>query len=221
MKLFWYIERKVIAVLLLLLLALAPAMAQNVVYQGDTTPLAVEQKGADNYVWQFYSDSTVNFAVTPPDAAAYAEFVGGNTGAEVNVLWKEPGTYFFKVTARDATNFTMNLKKGKIKVNHCVSVFGGQKKRRGYLKTPREMALNVGSLCLSPHRQHENRGRPNCKHTLAACSNLAIQARDCASRVAAHRLFPKNGSVGKIAQHRAWRMGWQHGSRGGRRANGG
>lgn len=114
-----YIERLVMAVWLLLLLAVAPAMAQNVVYVGDTTPLTVEQKGLDKYQWHLYSDSTVNFAIAPADdSPPYAEFIGGSNGTEVSVLWKIPGTYFFKVTAVDADDCTMNLKIGRITVMH-------------------------------------------------------------------------------------------------------
>lgn len=105
------------AVLLLLLLALAPTMAQNVVYQGQTTDLGIEQKPGDTYEWELYRDSTVNFAVVPGDCPATdADFVGSNKGPAVKVEWKEPGVYFFKVTARDATGCTNNLKIGRVLV---------------------------------------------------------------------------------------------------------
>ena len=113
-----YIVRyKALAVLLLLLLALAPAMAQNVVYQGQTTQLSVDQKPGDTYEWELYNDSTVNFAqVNGVTSATYADIVGGNNTAIVNVQWKEPGEYFFKVTARNAAGCTNNLKIGKMRV---------------------------------------------------------------------------------------------------------
>jgi len=96
-------------------LALAPAMAQNVVYQGQTTQLAVDQKPGDTYEWELYSDSTVNFAqVNGVTSAAYADIVGSNNAAIVNVLWNQPGEYFFKVTAKSSC--TNNLKIGKMKV---------------------------------------------------------------------------------------------------------
>lgn len=117
MKKLAYIERLVMAVWLLLLLAVAPAVAQNVVFEGVATPLAVEQKGLDNYQWHLYSDSTVNFAVAPADVShPYAEFIGPSNGPEVTVLWKTPGTYFFKVTAVDANDCAMNLKIGRMTV---------------------------------------------------------------------------------------------------------
>ena len=102
---------------LLLLLALAPAMAQNVVRQGETTELGIEQKPGDTYKWELYSDSTVNFAQVPGDTSpGYAAFIGGSDGTPVSVLWKLPGIYFFKVTAVNASGCTNNLKIGKITV---------------------------------------------------------------------------------------------------------
>jgi len=111
-----YIARYLaLAVLLLLLLALAPAMAQNVVYQGQTTQLGVDQKPGDTYEWELYNDSTVNFAqVDGVTSAAYADIVGGNNTAIINVQWNKPGEYFFKVTAKSSC--TNNLKIGKMKV---------------------------------------------------------------------------------------------------------
>lgn len=113
-----YIARyPALAVLLLLLLALAPALAQTVVYQGQTTQLGVTQKPGDTYVWELYNDSTVNFAKVPGACPTnLAGFVGGNTGATVSVEWKEPGTYFFKVIAWNITGCTNNLRVGIVKV---------------------------------------------------------------------------------------------------------
>jgi predicted secreted protein len=106
-----------LAVLLLLLQALAPARAQNVVNQGETSTLAVQQEPGDTYLWELYSDSTVNFAKIAGDCPpAKADFVGSNTGTNVNVQWKEPGTYFYKVTAYNITGCTSNLRVGKMKV---------------------------------------------------------------------------------------------------------
>ncbi len=118
MKRLLYIARYlVLAVLLLLLLALAPVLAQNVVYQGQTTPLGVNPNPGDTYEWELYNDGTVDFAkVSGACPTNLADFVGGNTGATVNVEWKKPGTYFFKVTARDVTGCTSNLKIGIVKV---------------------------------------------------------------------------------------------------------
>ena len=118
MKKLLYIARyPALAVLLLLLLALAPALAQNVVYQGQTTQLGVDQEPGDTYEWELYNDATVDFAkVSGACPTNLADFVGGNTGAVVSVAWKEPGTYFFKVTAWNITGCTNNLRVGIVKV---------------------------------------------------------------------------------------------------------
>ena len=118
MKKLLYIARyPALAVLLLLLLALAPAKAQTVVYQGQTTQLGVEQKPGDTYTWELYNDGTVDFAkVSGACPTNLADFVGGNTGATVSVEWKEPGTYFFKVIAWNITGCTQNLEIGIVKV---------------------------------------------------------------------------------------------------------
>lgn len=118
-----YIARyQSLAVLLLLLLALAPAMAQiavskYVVYQGDTTTLSVIEVPYESYSWELYNDSTVDFAQVPGACPpALADFVGGNTGSSVQVEWKEPGIYFYKVTAWNITGCTNNIRIGIMKV---------------------------------------------------------------------------------------------------------
>ncbi len=115
------IERLALVVLLPLLMAMAPATAQTVVYQGDTTPLSVVAVPGNTYSWELYSDPTVNFAKVPGNCpVTSAEFVGGNTGPSVNVKWLKAGTFFFKVTAVDATNCTNNLKIGMIIVKDAL-----------------------------------------------------------------------------------------------------
>ena len=113
------IERKVIAVLLLLLLALAPAMAQNVVQRGDTIPLAVERMQGDIYTWELYNNPNGNFANKTGTAVADGdvEFVGSNIGSSVLVHWIKSGIYFFKVTAIDANGCTNNIKIGRMEVH--------------------------------------------------------------------------------------------------------
>lgn len=116
-KLLYIARYPALAVLLLMLLALAPALAQNVVYQGEITQLSADQKPGDTYSWELYNDSTVNFATVPGACPTnLADFVGGNTGATVSVEWKEPGTYFFKVNALNITGCTNNLRVGIVKV---------------------------------------------------------------------------------------------------------
>lgn len=106
------------AVLLLLLLAWTPVLAQNVTNKNEITDLAVDSIPGEVYIWELYSDSTVDFAVVPgiTNSDSFAEFVGGNSGAKVNVLWKETGTYFFKVTAWNASGCTDNIAMGIMKV---------------------------------------------------------------------------------------------------------
>jgi hypothetical protein len=97
---FWLhdIVRKVLVVLLSLLMVMAPAMAQNVVNQGQTTNLSVVQVPGHTYEWELYNDGTVNFATVAgncPDTSA--KITGSKFGASVAVDWIETGTYFFKV----------------------------------------------------------------------------------------------------------------------------
>ena len=112
----------VLAVLLLLLLALAPAMAQIAVNQmvvrvGETTTLTVDAKPGDSYIWELYSDSTVNFAVAPADVSpSYADFTSDTNSSTVTVRWNEPGIYFYKVNALDITGCTNNLRVGIVRV---------------------------------------------------------------------------------------------------------
>ena len=114
-KLLYTTRCKAWALILPLLLAMAPAIAQTVVYVGDTTPLSVVAVPGNTYMWELYSDGTVNFAVVPGNCPpSSADFVGGNTGASVNVKWLKTGIYFFKVTASDGC--TNNLKIGMIEV---------------------------------------------------------------------------------------------------------
>jgi len=112
-----YILRLVIEVLITLLLALAPALAETVVHQGKTTTLLVVPVPGHTYEWELYNDATINFATVSGNCPiTSAAFVGGNYGTSVQVNWKETGIYFFKVTARDALGCTMNLKIGMLKV---------------------------------------------------------------------------------------------------------
>ncbi len=100
-----------------LLTAMAPAMAQNTVYAGQSSDLSVITIPGDAYVWELYnSASGVNFATDPgncPPGEAY--FTGLSTGPTVNVMWVTPGIYYFKVTASRG-GCTMNLKVGMMTV---------------------------------------------------------------------------------------------------------
>lgn len=108
----------VATVILSALFAVASAQQkENVVHQGETTPLSVVEVPGETYLWELYVDSTQNFATYPGDCPTnLADFVGGNTGAAVQVHWKQPGIYFFKVTAYSVTGCTDNIGIGRMKV---------------------------------------------------------------------------------------------------------
>jgi len=115
-RLLYDIKHRVLVVILLLL-ALAPTLAQTVVYLGATIPLTVVEVPGHTYEWELYSDATVNFATVPGNCpVTSAIFTRGNTGSSVNVTWLKPGNYFCKVTARDISGCTINLKIGMIRV---------------------------------------------------------------------------------------------------------
>jgi len=110
-----YIVLRLLLAFLPVMLALAPAMAQNTVYAGHATDLGVEQVPGDTYSWELYKDisgiNLVGFPGNCPLAEAY--FTGGNTGSTVNVMWTTPGTYYFKVTATGGI-CSDNVKVGKM-----------------------------------------------------------------------------------------------------------
>jgi len=116
-KLLYIARYQALAVLLLLLSALTPVMAQNVTNKNEITVLTTDSLSGDTYKWELYSDSTVNFAVVPGvTSGPFATFVGSNAGSKVSVKWLETGTYFFKITAYNATGCTENLDIGMMKV---------------------------------------------------------------------------------------------------------
>lgn len=103
----------------LLLFLLSPnAICQIVVPQGEITILSVASVPGNTYSWEIYCDTNANFAAVPGDCpTTFATFSGSRTGASVRILWLQPGTFFFKVTARNEAGCTMNLKIGKVSVN--------------------------------------------------------------------------------------------------------
>jgi hypothetical protein len=109
-----YIILRLLLAAMPLLMAMAPAMAQDTVYAGQASDLSVVEIPGDTYVWELYNNvAGINFATDPgncPPGDAY--FTLGNTGPTVNVMWLAPGLYFYKVTAYRGT-CTMNLKVGK------------------------------------------------------------------------------------------------------------
>ena len=110
-------------VIIPVILTMASAMAQTAVYQGQTTEFSVEDMLGDSYEWEFYNDSTINFATDLGTAIADGDlaFVGSNTGPIINVNWLQSGVYFYKVTARDATGCSNNLKVGRIEILNALS----------------------------------------------------------------------------------------------------
>ena len=116
---------RLMMVAVMLLLAVAPAMAQtNSVYAGQTSTLGVIEIPGDTYEWELYNNVTgVDFATDAGNCPnTEALFAGGiSTGSSVQVTWLKPGTYYYKVTARRA-GCTMNLKVGKIEVQQPLSI---------------------------------------------------------------------------------------------------
>ncbi len=108
---------RTLMVVIPLLLALAPALAQtNIVNVGQTTELSVIEMLGDTYNWELYNDvSGVNFVTVPGNCQPTEAFFEGGitTGPIVHVTWLSPGTYFYKVTSRKP-GCSMNLKAGKI-----------------------------------------------------------------------------------------------------------
>jgi len=113
-----YIVCRAWVALLPLLLALASAKAQTVVYEGVTTQLNINAVAGNTYAWKIYNDATLDFSLesSPGCPVTSANFTTGNTGSSVQVKWLKPGIYFYKVTANDATQCAMNLKVGMITV---------------------------------------------------------------------------------------------------------
>ena len=112
-----HIFLRLLLVAIPVLTAMAPAMAQDTVYAGQSRDLSVIEIPGDTYVWELYNDVTgINFAIDPgncPPGEAY--FTSSSTGPTVNAMWLNQGIYFFKVTAYRG-GCTMNLKVGKMTV---------------------------------------------------------------------------------------------------------
>ena len=143
------IIRPVWAVLLPLLLALAPAIAQTIVYQDKITTLSVVRVPGHTYEWELYTDATVDFARVPGNCpATSAAFTGSHIGASVDVHWIETGLYFFKVTARDALGCAMNLKIGMVKVipNEVAAVIAGAMQTGACEQVKLDASKSIGDI---------------------------------------------------------------------------
>ncbi len=112
---YWVLEA--LSVFFPLLLAGVSTSAQRTVYVGESTTLEVTSVPGHTYKWELYNDASVDFAMLPGNCpVSAAKFIGSNLGSSVKVEWNQPGIYFFKVTAWDATLCAMNLKIGMFKV---------------------------------------------------------------------------------------------------------
>lgn len=128
--------RLALAILLVLLTVAFAAAQMRTVYQGETTELSIVQKPGDTYTWDIYNNPNVNFATVDGNASPdEAEFVGGNTGATVNVRWLKAGIYFYRVLAVDEEGCTNNLKVGMLEVLENLPTA--------------ELAIYPGEICIS------------------------------------------------------------------------
>lgn len=121
---FKHIIIRLILVVIPVLLAMAPAVAQtNNAYVGQSVELSVVEIPGDTYTWELYSDvSGINFATDPGNCPPTVGFFTGgiNAGPVVHALWLSPGTYFYKVTSQ-RSGCSMNLKVGKIIIENPLS----------------------------------------------------------------------------------------------------
>lgn len=116
-----HIILRLLLVAILVLLAMAPAVAQtDNLFVGQTVELSVVEIPGDTYTWELYNNiAAVDFATDPGNCPqTEAVFTGGiSTGPVVHITLLNTGTYFYKVTAQ-STGCTNNLKIGKITVIH-------------------------------------------------------------------------------------------------------
>ena len=121
MKLLFTIRCTGWLIMLMHLWALTDVMAQPVVNSGDTTKLSVGQEINTSYKWELYSDQSINFATTPGNCPiTSAVFQSANNESSATIKWLKSGTYFFKVTASDASGCPSNLKIGIITVKESL-----------------------------------------------------------------------------------------------------
>jgi len=105
------IKRFAMTTLLSVAVILATGQDSPVVSEGETFELGVVPVPGETYLWQIFTDHTLEVEAGPPDVV----FVDGNTGSHVEVRWETIGTYYYTVTAI-GVNGCMNLKVGLIKV---------------------------------------------------------------------------------------------------------
>ncbi|NEW84572.1 MAG: T9SS type B sorting domain-containing protein [Mariniphaga sp.] len=131
--------------LLLVFLALAPAIAQQmpVVFEGKIHDLGVKAEPGNTYYWKIFTDRTLKKQVT----VAEAEFVNGNESAVVPVVWKKRGIYYFSVTAFGPTGCT-NLKVGMLNVIPIVieAIIAGAAQTGACEKVKLDASKSIGDI---------------------------------------------------------------------------
>lgn len=102
--------------ILLVVLTVATAMAQKPVQhiripQCETLILSVVDMPGDEYTWDFFSDSTANFALNDArlDPGIYFQDGDYRDSSTVIVNGLDPGRYFLRVMAWDEVQCTNNL----------------------------------------------------------------------------------------------------------------
>ena len=103
-------------ILLMLVLTVATAMAKKklshiVIEECETLELSVVDMMGDEYTWDFFKDSTANFAVNDDREDPLLYFSDGDyrDSSTVTVTGLTPGRYFLRVTAWDEQACTNNL----------------------------------------------------------------------------------------------------------------
>ena len=110
-KLIYHIIRLALAILPAML-TVAPAMAQNTVYQGQVVEFSIETlPEGSTYHWDVYCDLTVNFAQTPGNCAGTDyQFTGSSNEATTHIIFNRAGEYIVKIEAWDPVACTNNMK---------------------------------------------------------------------------------------------------------------
>ena len=114
------VRGSILLFLLLLLLTVAPAMAQKevpiqpiVVDQCQSLTFSVEKWPGDRYTWDLYTElrwDTVNFAQQKGNVEPVPYFEDGNyEGSSVTINWLDAGRYFLRVMVWDEKNCSNNL----------------------------------------------------------------------------------------------------------------
>ena len=97
---------------MLVAIAVAPAMAQVEVYQGDTLDLVIEELPAGStYDWEVYCDWSVDLAQNPGNCTGgeYWFIDGIDHQDSVQVVFETAGQYLVKIEAWDPVACTNNM----------------------------------------------------------------------------------------------------------------